>query len=85
MPNMEEKEKQEIAKKLWNTPFVSTNLQLLKKSELLILVREILNRIGWEYETQWHELDIKDILFEEKCWLIETLDPDFFKKDINDK
>lgn len=82
---MEEKEKQEIAKKLWNTPFASTNLHLLKKSELLILVREILNRIGWEYETQWRELDIKDILFEEKCWLIEMLDPDFFKKDINDK
>lgn len=77
---MEEKEKKTIAERLWDTPFASSNLQVLKKSQLLILVREILNRIGWEYEHQWHELDIKDLLFAEKCWLIETLVPDFFDK-----
>lgn len=76
-----EKEEKAIAKKLWKTPFASRNLQVLKKSELLILIGEILNRIGWEYENQWHELDIKDVLFEEKCWLIEMLDPEFFKKE----
>ncbi len=76
---MEEKEKKAIAKKLWDTPFASSNLQVLKKSQLLILVREILDRIGWEYEVQWSELDIKDISFEEKCWLITTLDPEFFE------
>ena len=77
---MEDKEKNAIAEKIWNTPFASSNLQVLKKSQLLILIREILNRIGWEYESQWHDLDIKDLLFEEKCWLIETLDPKFFEK-----
>ena len=76
---MEEKEKKAIAQKIWNTPFASTNLQVLKKSQLLTLIREILNRIGWEYEAQWHKLDIKDVLFEEKCWLITTLAPDFFE------
>ncbi len=76
---MEEKEKKEIAQKLWDTPFASCNLHVLKKSQLLILVREILNRIGWEYEPRWNKIDLKASVFEEKCWLIETLDPDFFK------
>lgn len=76
---MKDIENQKIAKKIWDTPFASSNLQVLNKSQLLILIREILNRVGWEYESIWHELDIKDLLFEEKCWLIETLDPDFFK------
>ncbi len=77
---MEEKEKIAIAKKIWETPFASSNLQVLKKSQLLILIRDILNRIGWEYQEQWTKLDIKDLLFEEKCWLITTLDPEFFEK-----
>ena len=77
---MEEKEKNAIAEKIWNTLDASSNLQILKKSQLLILIREILNRIGWEYECRWHDLDIKALLFEEKCWLIETIDPKFFEK-----
>lgn len=72
-------EKQLIAQKIWDTPFASSNLHVLKKSQLVTLVREILNRIGWEYETQWHQMDIKDLLLEEKCWLIETLNPNFFE------
>ena len=78
---MGEKEEIAIAKKIWETPFASSNLQVLKKSQLLILIRDILNRIGWEYEELWTKLDIKDLLFEEKCWLIECLDSDFFKRE----
>lgn len=77
---MEEKEKKAIAKKIWDTPFASSNLQVLKKSELIILIESILNRIAWE-NIEWCELDIKDILFEEKCWLIECLDNNFFKRE----
>lgn len=71
--------KQLIAQKIWDTPFASSNLHVLKKSQLVTLVREILNRIGWEYETQWPNSDIKVRLFDEKCWLIETLNPNFFE------
>lgn len=77
---MENNEDFDIAKKIWSIPFASRNLHKLKKSELLILVQAILNRIDWEYEEQWTNLDIKDLLFEEKCWLIETLYPNFFKR-----
>ncbi len=79
---MEEKEKKAIAKKIWDTPFASSNLQVLEKSELIILIESILNRIlsriAWE-NIEWRELDIKDISFKEKCWLITTLDPEFFE------
>lgn len=80
---IEEDEKREIAKKLWSTPFAAARLQLFKKSELLILVDEILDRIGRDYGL-WPEQDIKDLLFDKKWWLTETLDPDFFKKNIID-
>lgn len=76
---LEEKEKKEIANKIWDTPFASRNLQVLKKSQLAILIDSILDRISYE-NPEWDELDVKDILFEEKCWLIETLDPDFFER-----
>lgn len=76
---MEEKEKKEIANKIWDTSFASRNLQVLKKSQLVILIDSILDRISYE-NPEWDELDVKDILFEEKCWLIETLDPDFFER-----
>ena len=78
--NERSRRKKAIAQKIWDTPFASGNLQVLKKSQLLILVREILNRIGWEYDVQWTKLDIKHLMFSEKCWLITTLDPDFFEK-----
>ncbi len=68
-----------IAKKIWETPFAASNLQVLTKTQLLTLVDSILDRIAWEYEVQWTDLDIKDLLFEEKCWLITTLDSEFFE------
>lgn len=81
---LEEKEKKEIANKIWDTPFASVNLQVLKKSQLVILIESILFRIFYE-NPEYYELDIKDILFEEKCWLIETLDPDFFERSKTDE
>lgn len=75
-----EKEEKAIAKKLWDTPFASCNLQVLKKSQLLILIEKILNRIAFEYCQKWCEMDIKDVLFDQKCWLIEAVRPEFFGK-----
>lgn len=72
-------ENQRLAQKIWEIPFASQNLQKLTKKELLLLFEEVLTRISFEKE-EWYELDIKDILFEEKCWLIECLDSDFFNR-----
>lgn len=79
---MEEKEEIAIAKKIWEIPFASQNLQKLTKKELLLLFEEVLTRISFEKE-EWQGLDIKDLLFEQKCWLITTLDPEFFEKMMN--
>lgn len=73
----EEKEKMKIAKKLFDTPFATTNLSFLKKSQLLILINSILTRLT---DDNWVEDDIKTILYHQKYWLIEALAPDFFEK-----
>ena len=71
--------KKELAQIIWNKPF-HTGLMKFTKKDLLILINEITTRIGWENKN-WNELDIKDVIFEEKCWLIETLDENFFKRE----
>lgn len=75
---MEEKEKKAIAKKIWDIPFASSNLDKLTKQELVILTHSMLDRVTNNEE--WFELDLKD-LFEQKCWLIECLDNNFFKRE----
>lgn len=75
----EEEEKMKIAKKLSDTPFATTNLSFLKKSQLLILINSILTRITYDSD-RWLDDDIKAILSNQKCWLIEALVPDFFEK-----
>lgn len=70
--------KQEIAKKIWDTPFATANLEVLKKDQLVILIQQMLFAIG--EDKGWHEEDLKDGMFDEKCYLIELLDPDFFER-----
>lgn len=77
----EEKIKHKIAKKIWDIPFFVSNAEQLTKKELLILLDAILYKIGCDYEPSWFEMDIKDILFDQKCWLIEALDKDFFNRE----
>lgn len=72
-------EQKRLARKIWDIPFASSNLHKLTKKELLMLIEEVLIRISFE-NPAWHELDIKDILFEQKCWLVECLDNDFFNR-----
>lgn len=74
-----DKERQRLAQKIWGIPFASQNLQELTKKELLLLFEEVITRISNE-KSEWYELDIKDLLFEQKCWLIECLDSDFFNR-----
>lgn len=75
MDNVEKK----LARKIWNIPFVRQNLHKLTKKELILLLEVVLTRISYENSEYW-ERDIKDILFEQKCWLIECLDNKFFER-----
>lgn len=76
----EQQKKRELAQKIWNNPFLS-GLEKFTKKDLMLLIDSIRLRIAWEYEDSWTELDIKDVFFESKCWLIETLDEEFFNKE----
>lgn len=76
----EEETNRKLAQKIWEIPFASQNLQKLTKKELLLLFEEALTRISFEKE-EWNKLDLKDLLFEQKCWLIECLDNNFFKRE----
>lgn len=79
MITFEEKEKlkPEIIKKIDNNVFL-TGLFKLTKKEMYVLIVEILFRIDFEYEN--FERDFKDNVYDKKCWLIDTLDPEYFSK-----
>lgn len=76
----EQKARHDLAQKILDIPFASANLHKLTKKELLMLIEGMLEKIGIDYKDEWFEMDIKDILFDQKCWLIEALDPHFFDK-----
>lgn len=80
----EQKAKHDLAQKIWDIPFASANLRELTKKELLMLIEGMLNKIGIDYKDEWFEDDIKDVLFDHKCWLIEALDPHFFDRDVQE-
>ena len=71
---------QTLANKIWEIPFVSANLDKLTKKELITLIESIVTTVSDKKE-EWNELDMEDLLFEQKCWLIECLDKDFFKQE----
>ena len=74
-----QKEKHSLAEKIWDIPFAVNNLNKLNKKELLVLIDCMLNRIACDYKDDWFEMDWKDILFDQKCWLIEAVDNKFFE------
>ena len=73
--------KNKLAKKIWDNPFHS-GLQKFTKKELLILIDEILDRKFYE-DPDEYDWDIKDIIWDQKCWMIETLNPKFFDQNLN--
>lgn len=82
MDNFNNEEQKKLAQKIWDMPFACSNLHKLTKKELLILIEAILFDVSYKNE-EWRDLDIKDILFEEKCWIIKCLDENFFQKKNN--
>lgn len=82
-----EMEKKEIAKIIDGNAFLS-GLQKLNKTQLLILVNELTDRLDFEINLKgdydFDERDFKDIAWDYKCLLIDILNPNFFKE-LNDE
>lgn len=72
------KRRKELAKIIWDNPF-KRGLTKFKKSDLLILVDLLAERLSNSICEYYYELDFKDSAFMYKCNIIETLQEDFFK------
>ena len=72
--------RKELAKTIWDNPFMC-GLAKFKKSDLLILVDLLAERLSSSICDYYYELDLKDIAFMCKCNIIETLQEDFFKSE----
>lgn len=79
----EEVQKKIIADILWKNPFLS-GITELNKTQLCVLTDALIEKLDFyvNLNGDWNvdERDFKDILFDQKCLMIETLDPDFFKE-----
>lgn len=75
--------RKELANLIWDNPFMS-GLTKFKKSDLLILIRLLTDRLSSKLCDFYDELDWKDSAFEFKCNIIETLDENFFKRQNNE-
>lgn len=79
----QEEEKKVIAKIIDNSPFLS-GIQKLTKTQLVILVSELTDRldakINLDDDCNLDERDFKDIAWDKKSLIIETLNPNFFKE-----
>ena len=64
---------------IWKETFFNDIIKF-KKSDLLILIEDLSLRLSTILDKNYSEYDFKDCLFDQKCNLIETLDPDFFHK-----
>ena len=72
------KYEKQLALKIWDTPFAVSCLKDFSKKELVTMLNSLLDFYSDE---KLFECDAKDILFSQKCDLIESLDPEFFKRD----
>ena len=79
----EEVQKKLIADTIWKNPFLSGIIEL-NKTQLCVLTNALIEELDFyvNLHGDWNvdERDFKDILFDQKCLMIETLDPDFFKE-----
>ena len=79
----QEEEKKVIAKIIDNSRFLS-GIQKLTKTQLVILVSELTDRldakINLDDDCNLDERDFKDIAWDKKSLIIETLNPNFFKE-----
>ena len=77
-----EQQKKIIAEKIYNSAFLS-GFQKLTKIQLLILVNELVDRFDYLINIESCSIDyrdFKDVSWDQKCLVVETLCPNFFDK-----
>lgn len=83
LPTGNPKERQ-LAKIIWENPFFS-GLTKLKKADLIYIIENLLDALDFELNLEdpsiVDERKIKDIIWDQKCLLIESLDEKFFDRD----
>ncbi len=80
-----EEEKKKIAKIVADSPFLS-GVQKLNKTQLVILTYELVEKLDlkinlnndWEID----ERDFKDLAWDQKCIIVETLNPEFYEEEV---
>ncbi len=70
--------KKRLAELIAKAPFHG-GLSKFSKKDYLTLIFAIEDKIA--FEKGWYEYDAKDFVFECKCFLIESLDPDYFSRE----
>lgn len=69
-----------IAKTIWDNPFLS-GLHELNQAQLIIIIQALVEKLDYlENGKGMDERDWKDIAFDKKCLIIETVDETFFKR-----
>lgn len=82
----EEKQKEVIAKTIWENAFFS-GISKLNKTQLIILINSLIEQLDFyvNLNGDWNvdERDFKDLAFDQKYLMIESVMPDFFKKEVD--
>lgn len=79
----DEARKKKIAQTIWENPFMS-GISHLTRKELELCIEALTEKLSAVLDEGFYEKDIKCIIFDEKCNLIECLDTDFFKRSDNE-
>ena len=70
--------KKNIVKKLQNDLFNLSDLKLLSKNELILVLDEVLDRVGSKMIPNIDQMGILEMQFKKMWFIIETLCPNFF-------
>lgn len=66
--------KKNIVKKLQNDLFNLSDLKLLSKNELILVLDEVLDRVGSKMIPNIDQMDILEVQFKKMRFIIETLE-----------
>ena len=80
----EQEQKEFILKTLCQNPYISV-IQKLNKTQLIILIHYLLDKLYNSADLNLQKRTLGDVLIKLRHLMIESLDPDFFKKEGEDE